>query len=131
MLSPEQYKFIEYLAQPKKGGLTMQQIADKIGVHRRTLYNWQNDTAVQKKLKEIVLKHSFQDMPEIMESIKAGIVEDRNAQMARVWADMHGLLTKGGDRQEDTEQPANSVEAMQERIEKYRKRQNKVVSINK
>lgn len=124
MLSPEQYEAIKYLAQPKQGGFTLAEIAEKVGVSERTIYNWKNSEAFQKEFKRIVLKHSYEDMPEIMEAVKKAIVENRNAAMFRHWAEVQGLI-KGDKGASGQQTDAGDIEDMKRRIEEYRNRNNK------
>ncbi|WP_261133802.1 hypothetical protein [Bacillus sp. Marseille-Q3570] len=39
----EHYIAIEYLVMPDRGGLTLEEIAEKCSVTRKVLYNWRQD----------------------------------------------------------------------------------------
>lgn len=56
-LSELQYAAIEFLALPKRGGLTYEQVAEKVGITDRTLRDWRKDDAFNDELKRQVVRN--------------------------------------------------------------------------
>lgn len=118
-LSELQVAAIEYLALPKRGGLTYAEIAEKVGVDERTLLRWRNDETFHNALTRKVIRNTADRLPEVMASVPDHIIQDGNAAMLRTLLQAHGLLTdkveveqKGGA---DTD-----LDAMRAEIERHR-----------
>lgn len=71
MLKREQLEAIKYLAQPKQGGLTHEEIADKVGVSRQTLYRWRQDVAFQDEIKREIGRNTMNRIPDVIDSLIA------------------------------------------------------------
>lgn len=84
---------IHYLAQPRRGGKTMEEIAKECGVDRRTLYRWLSDPLFERELKKEIARQSLNRLPEVLESMADAAVEDRNAAAAKLVLQVHGMLT--------------------------------------
>ena len=74
----KQIAAIEILSQPKRGGLTYEQVADTVGVNRCTLLEWRrNDDFIQAVTKRAIM-NLHADLPEVfaanMTRAKAGEV---------------------------------------------------------
>jgi transcriptional regulator with XRE-family HTH domain len=67
-LSELQIAAIEFLALPKRGGLTYEQVAEKVGITDRTLRDWRKDDAFNEELKRQVVRNTLDRLPEIMAS---------------------------------------------------------------
>jgi hypothetical protein len=93
-LRPEHYIAIHYLAQPRKGGKTMQEIADECGVSRKTLYEWKKDDLFNRELKRQVVRNTLDKLPEVADSMADAAIEDRNAAAAKLIFQMHELLSE-------------------------------------
>lgn len=93
-LSPEQYAAIAILAQPKRGGLTYDQVAEEVGVSRQSLYNWRNDDKFNDELKRQIMRNTIDRLPEVMEAVPDIIINEGNAAMLRTLLQAQGLLTE-------------------------------------
>ncbi|MCY8472434.1 phBC6A51 family helix-turn-helix protein [Bacillus halotolerans] len=93
-LSEKQIAAIEFLAQPNRGGMTYDQIADEVGVTRQTLHNWRNNDDFYEELKRRIKKQSAERMPDIIASIPDHIINDGNAAMLRTYMQWHDMLTE-------------------------------------
>lgn len=93
-LNENQYAAIALLALPKKGGLTNEEIAEKVGVDRSTLFRWKNNDKFNEELKATIMRNTLERMPEIMESIPDHIINDGNAALFRTLLQAHGMLTE-------------------------------------
>ncbi|MEC3678162.1 phBC6A51 family helix-turn-helix protein [Bacillus velezensis] len=93
-LSEKQIAAIEFLAQPNRGGMTYDQIADEVGVTRQTLHNWRNNDDFYEELKRRIKKESAERMPDIIASIPDHIINDGNAAMLRTYMQWHDMLTE-------------------------------------
>lgn len=68
-LSAEQYVAIEWLAQPRKGGKTYEQIAEICGVHPNTIANWRKDKTFDSELKRAMVRVNSDKLPEYITHI--------------------------------------------------------------
>ncbi|MEK5396013.1 phBC6A51 family helix-turn-helix protein [Paenibacillus sp. FSL K6-2859] len=120
-LTQEQYDAIAWMAQPKRGGKTYEEIAEIIGVHRSTLFEWKKNTAFEAELKRQMVRNSQEKLPELIESLAVIAMRDGNAAMAKLALQINGLLT---DKVEiDTKLDASTdVDALRQRIEALRVR---------
>ena len=121
-LSTEHYIAINYLALPRRGGRTMQQVADECGVSRQTLYNWLDDRTFDAELKKRIIRNTRDKLPEVTNSMVNAVTEDHNAAMAKLVLQMNDMLTDPinvGDKLDST----GDIEAMQQRIQEYKDRQ--------
>lgn len=119
-LNEKQLAAIEYLALPKRGGMTYQQIAEAIGVHRDTLLRWRNDDDFNEELKKKIVRNTIDRLPEIFDSVPDHIINDGNAAMFRTLLQAHGLLTE----KHEVESKSNeaNVDAVKAEIERLRAR---------
>ena len=117
-LNEKQIAAIEFLALPKRGGLTYAQIAEKVGVDERTLYRWKNDDFFNEQLKRKIIANTIDRLPEVMESVPDHIIKDGNAAMLRTLLQAHGLLTdkveveNKGEKATDTDAIKAEIERM-------------------
>ncbi len=91
-LSEKQIAAITILAQPKRGGMTYDQIAEEVGVSRQTLYEWRQN-AFNDELKRQIMRNTLDRLPEVMDSIPDHIINDGNAAMFRTLLQAHSMLT--------------------------------------
>ena len=92
MLNEKQHAAITILSQPKRAGMTYQQVADEIGISVRTLVRWRNNPEFNEELKRVVISKTIDRLPEVLEAIPDMILKDRNAAMVKVFLQMHGVL---------------------------------------
>jgi transcriptional regulator with XRE-family HTH domain len=119
-LSEKQYAAVAILSQPKRGGLTYEEVAEKVGIARSTLQEWRKDEAFNDEIKRQVMRNTLDTFPEVMASISEHIINDGNAAMFRTLLQAHGMLT---DKVEVENKSAGStdVDAMKAEIERMRK----------
>lgn len=118
-LNDKQYAAIAILSRPKRGGLTYEQVADEVGVSRRTLQEWRKSDEFNEELKREIIRSTLDRMPEVMASIPDHIINSGNAAMLRTLLQAHGLLT---DKVEvETKGNTMSVDDMRKRADEIRK----------
>jgi transcriptional regulator with XRE-family HTH domain len=118
-LNEKQLAAIQFLAIPKRGGLTYEQVAAEVGITDRTLRDWRKDDDFNDELKRQVMRSTLDRLPEIMDSIPDHIIRDGNAAMFRTFLQAHGLLT---DKVEVNTQGNNAdIDGMKAEIERIRK----------
>lgn len=93
-LNDKQIAAITILATPGRGGLTYDEVADKVGVSRQTLLNWRNADYFSNELKRTIVRNTVDDLPDIFASIPQHIINDGNAAMFRTLLQAQGLLTE-------------------------------------
>lgn len=93
-MTEKQIAAITILAQPKRGGLTYEQVAEQVGVTRQTLHEWRKDANFNEELKKEIVRNTLDDLPAIMASIPQHIINDGNAALFRTLLQAHGLLTE-------------------------------------
>lgn len=117
-LSEKQIAAIEFLAQPNRGGMTYDQIADEVGVTRQTLHNWRNNDDFYEELKRRIKKQSAERMPDIIASIPDHIINDGNAAMLRTYMQWHDMLTERTEV--DVKNDVNNIADIKAEIERLR-----------
>lgn len=125
-LTTEQSIVLNYLALPKQGGLTTQEIANIAGVHVRTIFKWKNNPLFSAELKKRIIKESSKYLPDLMNAMIDAVVEDHNAQAAKLILEMNDMLpTKGVSVEEKLKSKVDDKEIptlheMNDRITKYK-----------
>jgi predicted transcriptional regulator len=120
-LSELQIAAIEFLAVPKRGGLTYEQIAEKVGITDRTLRDWRKEDAFNEELKRQVVRNTLDRLPEIMASVPDHIIKDGNAAMFRTLLQAHGMLTDKVEVESKGSGNGADIDAMKVEIERMRK----------
>jgi transcriptional regulator with XRE-family HTH domain len=120
-LSELQIAAIEFLAVPKRGGLTYAEIAEKVGVDERTILRWRNDDTFHNALTRKIIRNTSDRLPEVLASVPDHIINDGNAAMLRTLLQAHGLLTDKVEV-ETKGDSASDLDAMKAEIERFRKR---------
>ncbi|WP_217587010.1 phBC6A51 family helix-turn-helix protein [Lentibacillus saliphilus] len=131
-LDARHYRAINFLAQPDRGGLTLEQVAKECGVTLRTIHNWKNDPAFSRELKKTIIRYTQDDLPKVMKAMVKSATEDRNAAMVKLILQMNDMLPSGSDTVDDRlggKASVNDIEDMQKRIEEFRSRKNNVVKM--
>ena len=93
-LNDKQYAAITILAQPKRAGLTLEQVAEQVGISRRQLLEWRKQDDFNDELKRQIMRDTIDRLPEVMASIPDHIINDGNAAMFRTLLQAQGLLTE-------------------------------------
>lgn len=116
-LNEKQIAAIEYLALPKRGGLTYDEIAERVGIARSTLQEWRKEDVFITQLNRRIIQNTQEHLPEIFEAAIKGITEDRNAAIFRTFLQAHGLLTE----KHEIDTKANvDIDAMRAKVEEHR-----------
>lgn len=90
----KQWAAITILAQPKRAGLTYEQVAEKVGIARSTLQEWRKDDDFNEEIKRQIMRNTIDRLPEVLDSIPDHIINDGNAAMFRTLLQAHGMLTE-------------------------------------
>lgn len=93
-LSEKQIACIEYLSQPKRGGLTYAEVAEEVGIARSTIFEWRKNDAFNEALNREIVRKTADRMPEVLDSMVDNIIETGNAAAFRTMVQMHGMLTE-------------------------------------
>lgn len=117
-LNEKQIAAIAILAQPKRGGLTYEQVAEEVGIARSTLFEWKKQDVFHNALKAEIVRNTADRLPEVFSSMVDNIIDTGNAAAFRTLVQMHGLLT---DKIEiDAKGNGADVDAMKAEIERMR-----------
>jgi hypothetical protein len=119
-LSDKQYAAIHYLALPKRGGLTYEQVAEEVGISDRSLRDWRKDDDFNEELKRQIMRNTLDRMPEVMASIPDHIIQDGNAAMFRTLLQAHSMLTDKVEMN-TVSNNATDVDAMKAEIERMQR----------
>ncbi|MBU8597361.1 hypothetical protein KM908_14540 [Alkalihalobacillus clausii] len=117
-LSEKQWAAIALLALPKKGGLTNLQIAERVGVAEKTIYEWKKSDSFTNALKEQIMRNTLDRLPEVMDSVPDHIINDGNAAMLRTLLQAHSMLTEKVDVSNTSDRA--SLDEMREQVAKLR-----------
>jgi predicted transcriptional regulator len=121
-LTAEQLIAIDWLAQPKKGGKTYEEIAELCGVTARTLENWRKTAKFDAEFRRAIRRNNDVRLPELLGSLAGIAIDDRNAAMAKLALQVGGVLTESIEvTSKDAE--VTDVEALKLRIEALTQRQ--------
>lgn len=108
ILTEQQLSAIEWLARPQRGGKTLREIADDVGVSERTIQRWRTDEDFVKAVARRVMLASQDRLPEIMAAAPDFFLKDGNAALFRALMQTYGLMTdkveidqRTGDRPTD------------------------------
>lgn len=93
-LNTEHYIAIKMLAQPKRGGRTMDEVAKECGVARSTLYEWKKDPLFDRELNAEIVREGKSRLPEVIANMYAVAAETENASMAKLVLQLNGMLTE-------------------------------------
>lgn len=117
-LNEKQIAAIEFLALPKRGGLTYDEVAERVGIARSTLQEWRKDDVFNEARKNRVVQMTQDYLPEVFEAAIKGITEDRNAAILRTFLQAHGMLTE--KHEIDTGKGGADIDAMRAKVEAFR-----------
>lgn len=120
-LTSEQTLAIEWLAKPRKGGKTYEEIASLCGVTARTLENWRKDATFDAEFKRAIIRDNSAKLPELVDSLSTIAIRDGNAAMAKLALQISGLLTDKIEV-ETKDSGGTDVEALKLRIEALKQR---------
>ncbi|AIQ13640.1 hypothetical protein [Paenibacillus durus] len=85
---------LQWLALPRRGGLTMAEIGEKAGVTRQALYDWIKDPLFERELKRQITRNTLDRIPEVTDAMIDAAVQDRNAAAAKLVLGLNGMLTE-------------------------------------
>jgi uncharacterized protein YpbB len=125
MLKPEQLQAVAYLSQPKQAGHTHEQIAEKVGVTRQTLYRWRQDIEFQDEIKREISRNTMNRIPEVIESlfIQATKANQPSAKAAELLLKTVSMLNDRLEVEDRTKRPTektSDIEAMKAEIARMR-----------
>lgn len=92
-LTEQQLQAIEWLALPNRGGKTIKEVADDVGVSERTVQRWRTDEQFVKAVARRVMMLSQDRLPEMMSAAPDLFLKDGNAALLRTLLQAYGLLT--------------------------------------
>ncbi|WP_232696165.1 phBC6A51 family helix-turn-helix protein [Brevibacillus daliensis] len=92
-LSAEQYLAIGYLAQPKRAGMTMEEVANECGVARKTIYEWKKLPHFDAELKRQIQLSVSDRVPDVIDAMVRTSVSEGNAAAAKLILQVAGMLT--------------------------------------
>lgn len=84
---------VKWLALPKRGGKTMDEIAEECGVSRRAVYDWIKDPLFDRELKKEIIRQTTARLPEVMDSLTDAVIMEHNAAAAKLLLQVNGMLT--------------------------------------
>ena len=120
-LTSDQTVAIEWLALPRKGGKTYEEIAAICNVTARTLENWRKDATFDAEYKRAVRRSNDARLPELVASLTDIAITDRNAAMAKLALQVSGMLTDKIEV-ETKDGAVTDVDALRQRIAALQKR---------
>jgi len=121
-LETHHYIAINYLALPRRGGKTMQEIAEECQVSRQTVYKWLDNPVFAAELKRRIIRNSRDKLPDLVESMTEHAIADGNAALAKLVLQMNDMLTDAinvGDKLDS----AGDIDAIQQRIKDFQDQQ--------
>lgn len=122
-LSEKQLAAVALLALPGRGGMTYEEIAEKVGVSRQTLHAWRNQDEFNEEIKKQVLRNAVEHLPDMYAAIPRHVIEDGNAAFFRTYIQSLGMLTEHVEieNKSNTDTNIDQIKADIERIKMARK----------
>jgi transposase-like protein len=125
MLKPEQLEAVKYLSQPKNGGFTHDEIAEKVGVSRQSLYRWRQDIEFQDEIKREINRNTITRIPEVIESLfiqatKANQPSAKAAELLLKTVSMLNDRLEVEDRTKRPSEPTSDIDTMKAEIARMR-----------
>jgi transposase-like protein len=129
-LKPEQLEAVKYLAQPKQGGLTHEQIAEKVGISRQTLYNWRRGIEFNDEIKREINRNTMHRIPDVIDSLLTQATKESqpSAKAAELLLKTVSMLNdrlEVEDRTKKDDNQATDIDAMKAEIERMKLRRAK------
>lgn len=84
---------LNYLAQPRRAGKTMEEIGKEAGVSRQAVYDWLKDPLFERELKRQITRNTLDRLPEVTGAMADAAIQDRNAAAAKLLLQMNEMLT--------------------------------------
>ena len=119
-LNEKQYAAIALLALPKRGGMTYDEIAEKVGVSRQALYEWRNQDAFNDEVKKQVLRNAVEHLPDMYAAIPRHVIEEGNAALFRTYIQSLGMLTERLEVDNKSGNGSADLDEMKAQIERMR-----------
>ncbi|OMD33569.1 hypothetical protein [Paenibacillus odorifer] len=88
---------LNYLALPRRGGLTMEQIGEAASVSRQSIYDWLKDPLFERELKRQIARNTLDRIPEVVDAMADAAIRDGNAAAAKLLLNMNDMLTERVD----------------------------------
>ncbi|WP_046214803.1 phBC6A51 family helix-turn-helix protein [Paenibacillus wulumuqiensis] len=120
-LTTEMYIAIKWMALPKRGGKTYEELAELVGVHRATLFEWKKNPVFEAELKREMIRNTQDKLPELLDSLIDIAIADGNAAMAKLALQVNGMLTDRVEIETKDSSDGVDLDALKDRI-KQRKR---------
>lgn len=120
---------IKYLALPGHGGLTMQQIAEKATVSRKTLYEWSKEELFERELKKEMKRVVGNEIPDVLRALLNAATTEGNAKAAELLLKTYGgMLTDNVEIEHKASvYDRLDVEEIRKRAEDIKERRNREV----
>lgn len=116
---------LNYLAQPRRAGKTMEEIAKEAGVSRQAVYDWLKDPLFERELKRQIARNTLDRLPEVTDAMADAAIQDRNAAAAKLLLQMNEMLTDKVDVVK-TDATGMDREELERKIAEYRARKENV-----
>jgi transcriptional regulator with XRE-family HTH domain len=119
-LNENQLRAIKYLAQPN--GMSQEEIAEKVGVSRQTLYRWRSDLDFQDEIKREINRNTLAHIPAVMNTLQKKAVEgdNKSAELLLKSLSMLNNVVEVEDRKSPRSERTHDVDAMKAEIERMR-----------
>ncbi|CAM3638942.1 phBC6A51 family helix-turn-helix protein [Mesobacillus zeae] len=94
ILNEKQWAAITILSQPKRAGMTYEEVAKEVGVAKSTLFEWKKLDEFNDAIKNAVVRNTTDRLPDMFDSMIDNIIETGNAAAFRTVVQLHGMLTE-------------------------------------
>lgn len=119
-LNEKQIAAIAILSQPKRGGLTYDQVAEQVGVAKSTLFEWKKLDNFDKALNKEIVRVTKDRLPDVFDSIIDNIMSTGNAAAFRTLIQAHGMLTDKIEMKTTDNGSASDIDEIKRRIAEMR-----------
>src|SRR5690625_2176036 len=94
-LNEKQIAAIALLTDPSTKGMTLKEIAERVGVSESTLRRWrtENDIFIDEVIAQ-TRRNAVADLPRVMQAVPDIIINSENTAMLRTWLQSIGAITE-------------------------------------
>lgn len=122
-LTGAQLEVVHYHSLPKAERPSIDEIAEKCGVSRSTIYAWQKDDGFIEAIRRQIVRNNADVLPDLVAALPRMALEEKSAAMAKLALQAHGMLTDRVEVNAPASGHATDVATLKARIEAIKARQ--------
>lgn len=119
-LSPQQMEAAILWLARKQSGMTLEQIAEQVGVHRRTIWRWSQTDEWRRFCRDKAVEMVEESVGDVLDVLTKRAIEAKNPKFVQLWLQVVGLLNHDAVKVEFNTSDQRSNETIRREIEELR-----------